>query len=186
MRRKKLVYGICASVIATAIISVANPAGAIDLTELPAAGAAVALGEGSSYEEVQETIEAYVNATKDTTDNQTLLKFDFTNEIEVIRAEQKDDAVVQPVATESLPVVISAEKEPVEMSEMPVFTSTAEAAVLQKDQKELIPVELLVIPGADVSVEDPNAEYSKLVIAQVDRYVNVRAEADTESEVPSG
>lgn len=183
MRRKKLVYGICASVIATAIISVANPVGAIDLTELPAAGAAVALGEGSSYEEVQETIEAYVNATKDTTDNQTLLKFDFTNEIEVIRAEQKDDAVVQPVATESLPVVISAEKEPVEMSEMPVFTSTAEAAVLQKDQKELIPVELLVIPGADVSVEDPNAEYSKLVIAQVDRYVNVRAEADTESEV---
>lgn len=184
MRRKKLVYGLCASVIATAIISIANPTGAIDFTELPGAGAAVALGEGSSYEEVQGTIEAYVAATKDTTDNKELLQLDLTNEIEVIRAEDKEEVpMIQPVAKEALPEVIVAEKEVVTVQEEPEWTPEAEVAVLIKGEKDLIPVELLEIPGADVSIEDPNAEFSKLVIAQVDRYVNVRAEADTESEV---
>lgn len=184
MRRKKLVYGLCASVIATAIISIANPAGAIDFTELPGAGAAVALGEGSSYEEVQGTIEAYVAATKDTTDNKELLQLDLTNEIEVIRAEDQEEVpMIQPVAKEALPEVIVAEKEVVTVQEEPEWTPEAEVAVLIKGEKDLIPVELLEIPGADVSIEDPNAEFSKLVIAQVDRYVNVRAEADTESEV---
>ncbi|MBR4965902.1 MAG: SH3 domain-containing protein [Lachnospiraceae bacterium] len=184
MRRKKLVYGLCASVIATAIISIANPAGAIDFTELPGAGAAVALGEGSSYEEVQGTIEAYVAATKDTTDNKELLQLDLTNEIEVIRAEDQGEVpMIQPVAKEALPEVIVAEKEVVTVQEEPEWTPEAEVAVLIKGEKDLIPVELLEIPGADVSIEDPNAEFSKLVIAQVDRYVNVRAEADTESEV---
>lgn len=183
MRRKKLVYGICASVIATAIISVANPAGAIDFTELPAAGAAVALGEGSSYEEVQGTIAAYVEATKDTTDNKELLLLDLTNETEVVRAtEEKTQEVSTPVVTEALPEVIVATSEKV-TEEKAEWTADAEEAVLIKADNELIPVELLDVPGADIAVEDPNSEFSKLVIAQVDRYVNVRAEADTESEV---
>lgn len=184
MRRKKLVYGICASVIATAIISIANPAGAIDFTELPGAGAAVALGEGSSHEEVQGTIEAYVAATKDTTDNKELLQLDLTNQIEVIRAEETEEAtVIVPVAKEALPEVIVAEKEEVAEQEELAWTADAQVAVLIKEESELIPVEMLEIPGADVSIDDPDAEFSKLVIAQVDRYVNVRAEADTESDV---
>ncbi|MBQ7833026.1 MAG: SH3 domain-containing protein [Lachnospiraceae bacterium] len=48
----------------------------------------------------------------------------------------------------------------------------------------VIPTEELEIPGANVAVkEEVPAEFENLVIAQVNDYVNVRAEANTESEI---
>ncbi|MBO5325946.1 MAG: SH3 domain-containing protein [Lachnospiraceae bacterium] len=51
-------------------------------------------------------------------------------------------------------------------------------------ETEIIPAEELEIPGANVAVkEEVPSEYENLVIAQVNDYVNVRAEANTESEI---
>ncbi len=182
MRRKKLVCGVCASVIAMAMVSIASPAGAIDFTELPGAGAAVALGEATSYEEVHGTIEAYVAATKDTTDNKEIFQMDLENKVDVIRAREQETKEVNAPAT--LPEVITAQTEDeLILPEPSEWSSESEVAVLIKDEAELTPVELLEIPGADVSVENPDAEFANLVIAQVDRYVNVRADANIDSEV---
>ncbi|MBQ7766058.1 MAG: C40 family peptidase [Lachnospiraceae bacterium] len=49
---------------------------------------------------------------------------------------------------------------------------------------EIIPTEELEIPGENVAVkEEIPAEFQNLVIAQVNDYVNVRAEANTEAEI---
>lgn len=50
--------------------------------------------------------------------------------------------------------------------------------------ENLIPTEELEIPGANVAVkEQVPTEFENLVIAQVDDYVNVRSEANTEAEI---
>lgn len=49
---------------------------------------------------------------------------------------------------------------------------------------EIIPTEELEIPGENVAVKDATlSEFENLVIAQVNDYVNVRAEANTEAEI---
>ncbi len=181
MKRKKLMYGLCASLIAVAVINTSIPTSANDFVELPAAGAAVALGEGTSYEEVQGLIEAYVEINQNPT-NVVMLQLDTETEIQVVDATTINTEEV-PVA-ETMPETITAmPEENMEEAAQPEWTAESQEAVLVKTEEELTPVEELEIPGADVAVEDPDAEFSKLVIAQVDRYVNVRAEANTESEV---
>ena len=146
-----------------------------------AAGAAVALGEGTSYEEVQGLIEAYVEVQQNPT-NVVMLQLDTETEIQVVDATTINTEDVP--ATEAMPETITATtEENIEETVQPEWTAESQEAVLVKPEEELTPVEELEIPGADVAVEDPDAEFSNLVIAQVDRYVNVRAEANTESEI---
>lgn len=181
MKRKKLMYGLCASLIAAAVINTSIPTSANDFIELPAAGAAVALGEGTSYEEVQGLIEAYVEVQQNPT-NVVMLQLDTETEIQVVDATTVNTEDVP--ATEAMPETITATtEENIEETVQPEWTAESQEAVLVKPEEELTPVEELEIPGADVAVEDPDAEFSNLVIAQVDRYVNVRAEANTESEI---
>lgn len=181
MKRKKLMYGLCASLIAAAVINTSIPTSANDFIELPAAGAAVALGEGTSYEEVQGLIEAYVEVQQNPT-NVVMLQLDTETEIQVVDATTINTEDVP--ATEAMPETITAAtEENIEETVQPEWTAESQEAVLVKPEEELTPVEELEIPGADVAVEDPDAEFSNLVIAQVDRYVNVRAEANTESEI---
>lgn len=181
MKRKKLMYGLCASFIAAAVINTSIPTSANDFIELPAAGAAVALGEGTSYEEVQGLIEAYVEVQQNPT-NVVMLQLDTETEIQVVDATTINTEDVP--ATEAMPETITATtEENIEETVQPEWTAESQEAVLVKPEEELTPVEELEIPGADVAVEDPDAEFSNLVIAQVDRYVNVRAEANTESEI---
>lgn len=181
MKRKKLMYGLCASLIAAAVINTSIPTSANDFIELPAAGAAVALGEGTSYEEVQGLIEAYVEVQQNPT-NVVMLQLDTETEIQVVDATTINTEDVP--ATEAMPETITATtEENIEETVQPEWTAESQEAVLVKPEEELTPVEELEIPGADVAVEDPDAEFSNLVIAQVDRYVNVRAEANTESEI---
>lgn len=182
MRRKKLVCGMCASVIAMAMMNFAVSVDATDMTELPAAGVAVILGEGVAYDEVQDSIETYIASLKKTEESHTL-QMNNETAIEVIRAVEKETH--EPVADFMAIEVVKAQPEATEevVLETAEWTSESEVAVLIKEESELTPMSDLVIPGEDVSVENPDAEYEKLVIAQVDRYVNVRSQANTESEV---
>ncbi len=181
MKRKKLMYGLCASLVALAVINISIPTSANDFIELPAAGAAVALGEGTSYEEVQGLIEAYVEIQQNPT-NVVMLQLDTETEIQVVDATTINTEDMP--AAETMPEAITATtEENIEETVQPEWTAESQEAVLVKPEEELTPVAELEIPGADVAVEDPDAEFSNLVIAQVDRYVNVRAEANTESEI---
>ncbi len=163
MRRKKLICGVCASVITLAIAGLSNSADATDFTELPAAGAAVVLGEGTAYDEVQDSIEAYVASLKQTTESE---------EVETKVAGGTEEEVL-PTETEIEEVIAE------ESNAEPVVMEIAEV----KDIK-VIPASQLEIPGADFCVKEPEKnEFENLVIAQVNDYVNVRESADTESEI---
>ncbi|MBE5886713.1 MAG: hypothetical protein E7284_09965 [Lachnospiraceae bacterium] len=89
---------------------------------------------------------------------------------EVIKADTvlADNTAQSGVADESITAEAATE------------TNTEEAITGNK----IIPTEELEIPGANVAVkEEIPAEYENLVIADVNDYVNVRAEANTESEI---
>lgn len=181
MKRKKLVCGICASVITMAMISAVDPVDANGFTELPAAGIAVVLGEGTAYDELQGTVEACNALNKQTAEN-NILEITTNTAVEVIRASDESKETGSIVETAPISVV-KAETEAENKSKSEVWNADSEVAVLLKDVSELTPTEMLEVPGVDVSVEDSNAEYTNLVIAQVDRYVNVRSEANADSEV---
>lgn len=230
--------GICALAIGVAIagISVTTEANG-KFTELPAAGAAVDIGEGSSYIDVQASIESIVKTSSSyasTTSSVGLQTIE--NNVSVVRAEsvgvqssetavsseaayvQQEVKTIEPVTVVTVQEVASENvseessnvvSEVVKADSIPVQTSevaedgvatteiaseselVAETGVgvavteeIDAEETQIVPTEELDIPGANVAVkEEVPAEFKDLVIAQVNDYVNVRAEANTESEI---
>ncbi len=230
--------GICALAIGVAIagISVTTEANG-KFTELPAAGAAVDIGEGSSYIDVQASIESIVKTSSSyasTTSSVGLQTIE--NNVSVVRAEsvgvqssetavsseaayvQQEVKTIEPVTVVTVQEVTSENvseessnvvSEVVKADSIPVQTSevaedgvatteiaseselVAETGVgvavteeIDAEETQIVPTEELDIPGANVAVkEEVPAEFKDLVIAQVNDYVNVRAEANTESEI---
>ncbi len=230
--------GICALAIGVAIagISVTTEANGM-FTELPAAGAAVDIGEGSSYIDVQASIESIVKTSSSyasTTSSVGLQTIE--NNVSVVRAEsvgvhssetavsseaayvQQEVKTIEPVTVVTVQEVASENvseessnvvSEVVKADSIPVQTSevaedgvatteiaseselVAETGVgvavteeIDAEETQIVPTEELDIPGANVAVkEEVPAEFKDLVIAQVNDYVNVRAEANTESEI---
>lgn len=229
MRRKKLTTGICAMGIAIAMASLSLSVEANGkFTELPAAGAAVDIGEGSSYIDVQASIESIVKDSSAYASNTSSVELQtIQNNVSVVRATESIDeqsvagaqisseaayeenaqtiqpitaatvqeATTEPVSEEqmvSTPEVIKADTvlaDNTAQSGVADESITAEAATETNTEEaitgnEIIPTEELEIPGANVAVkEEIPAEYENLVIADVNDYVNVRAEANTESEI---
>ncbi len=229
MRRKKLTTGICAMGIAIAMASLSLSVEANGkFTELPAAGAAVDIGEGSSYIDVQASIESIVKDSSAYASNTSSVELQtIQNNVSVVRATESIDeqsvagaqisseaayeentqtiqpitaatvqeATTEPVSEEqmaSTPEVIKADTvlaDNTAQSGIADESITAEAATETNTEEaitgnKIIPTEELEIPGANVAVkEEIPAEYENLVIADVNDYVNVRAEANTESEI---
>ncbi len=229
MRRKKLTTGICALGIAIAMASLSLSVEANGkFMELPAAGAAVDIGEGSSYIDVQASIESIVKDSSAYASNTSSVELQtIQNNVSVVRATESieeqsvaeaqisseaayeentqtiqpitaatvQEATTEPVSEEqmaSTPEVIKADTVLADntaqggvadesiTAETATETNTEEAIAGNK----IIPTEELEIPGANVAVkEEIPAEYENLVIADVNDYVNVRAEANTESEI---
>lgn len=229
MRRKKLTTGICAMGIAIAMASLSLSVEANGkFTELPAAGAAVDIGEGSSYIDVQASIESIVKDSSAYASNTSSVELQtIQNNVSVVRATESIDeqsvagaqisseaayeentqtiqpitaatvqeATTEPVSEEqmaSTPEVIKADTvlaDNTAQSGVADESITAETATETNTEEaitgnKIIPTEELEIPGANVAVkEEIPAEYENLVIADVNDYVNVRAEANTESEI---
>jgi len=236
MRRKKLTMGVCALAMAVVIAGLSLPTEATGkFKELPAAGVAVDMGEGSSYIDVQATIESITKDNKSyATGTSSVALGTIENNVSVVRAmsstettktveavvssevayTEAESTSIEPVTvatvqqnsevttseeqTSATPEVVKvgsgyeeatvtttestsesvSETSEEEISSEEVVTETAEEEI------EIIPTEELEIPGANVAVkEEVPAEFENLVIAQVNDYVNVRAEANTESEI---
>ncbi len=225
MRRKKLSLGVCALAIGIAVAGISLSVEANGkFTELPAAGAAVDMGDGSLYTEVQASIESLMEESSTEQTVKSSLGFQsIQNNVSVVRAA--DEESVSEVAESG---VVSSEAAVAEQGKVaiePVTVATVEEAttevvtqekmaaapqtikadtVLADDvngneqtetdlasdttenieEKTIIPTEELEIPGENVAVkEEVPSEFENLVIAQVNDYVNVRAEANTESEI---
>ena len=212
MRRRKLVCGMCALSVGVAIIAMSGSAmeATDSFTKLPAAGAAVVLGEGVAYDEAAEAIETYVAGLTDSTPKTGVLE-DVYADVAVIRAPEEKNEIVQETVKEekiketvelaqpvTADVAQSSEQVSTEAASETVLTITADTeekllagikigndvTAEATEVVELIPQEELDIPGADVAVKEKlPKEYENLVVAQVNDYVNVREEADTDSEV---
>lgn len=221
MRRKKLTFGACALAITFVVSSLGLHAEATgQFAQLPAAGVAVEMGEGVSYEDMQSSIEAIVReSSKYTTNTSSVDLQTITNDVSVVRAGSVSDnssegqqakttsseetsAVIVPVTAEGVqemtseavsepvsetPEAITAQSIPVTSEEeISVADANSEAIELAEVQvnENLIPTEELEIPGENVAVKEQiPAEFENLVIAQVNDYVNVRSEANTEAEI---
>ena len=225
--------GVCALAISVAIVGLSLPTEASGkFTKLPAAGAAVDLGEGSSYVDVQASIESIVKDSSSYAGGTSSVGLQtIQNNVAVVRASEAEVAsesdevavsseaayaenevkAIEPITvatveeakTEvpseeqmaSVPAAIKANTVLAETdidgvtdaSEEDVVVAAEEVADSDAEAVEapaVIPTEELEIPGANVAVkEEVPAEFENLVIAQVNDYVNVRAEANTESEI---
>ncbi len=229
MRRKKLTMGVCALAISIVVAGLSLSTEATGkFTELPAAGAAVDMGDGSSYIDVQASIESIMKENKAyATGTSSVGLATIENNVSVVRAtnvaESKENVTVisseaayteaevktiQPVTaatvtevtseassvetTSATPEVVKADTILTEMENV-ADGSNGIAEVKENlaaetgnaiEETQIIPTEELEIPGANVAVkEEVPAEFENLVIAQVNDYVNVRAEANTESEI---
>ncbi len=232
MRRKKLTLGVCALAIGIVIAGLSLSTEATGkFTELPAAGAAVDMGDGSSYIDVQATIESIMKENKAyATGTSSVGLATIENNVSVVRATESpatgattetvvsseaaytvaEAKTIQPVTaatvqeatsettsveqTSATPEVVKADTILTEMESVAdgsngiseVQDKVAGDAVTENtiDETQIIPAEDLEIPGANVAVkEEVPSEFENLVIAQVNDYVNVRAEANTESEI---
>ena len=232
MRRKKLTLGVCALAIGIVIAGLSLSTEATGkFTELPAAGAAVDMGDGSSYIDVQATIESIMKENKAyATGTSSVGLATIENNVSVVRATESpatgattetavsseaaytvaEAKTIQPVTaatvqeatsettsveqTSATPEVVKADTILTEMESVAdgsngiseVHDKVAGDAVTENtiDETQIIPAEDLEIPGANVAVkEEVPSEFENLVIAQVNDYVNVRAEANTESEI---
>ena len=232
MRRKKLTLGVCALAIGIVIAGLSLSTEATGkFTELPAAGAAVDMGDGSSYIDVQATIESIMKENKAyATGTSSVGLATIENNVSVVRATESpatgattetavsseaaytvaEAKTIQPVTaamvqeatsettsveqTSATPEVVKADTILTEMESVAngsngiseVQDKVAEDAVTENTigETQIIPAEDLEIPGANVAVkEEVPSEFENLVIAQVNDYVNVRAEANTESEI---
>ena len=223
--------GVCALVISMVITGLSLPSEATGkFAKMPAAGAAVDMGEGSSYVDVQATIESIIKDNKSyTTGNSAVGLETIENNVSVVRVNSVTDqkeavtpvisseaayaesevkailpvtaATIQEVNTEVVseeqtsvtPEVVKADTVTVAGNNTAIIAENGNADVkaLQNiavsdaiKTADLIPTEELEIPGANVAVkEEVPAEFANLVIAQVNDYVNVRAEANTEAEI---
>ena len=229
MRRKKLTVGVCALVISMVIAGLSLPSEATGkFAKMPAAGAAVDMGEGSSYVDVQASIESIMKDNKSYATGTSSVGLEtIENNVSVVRvssvAETEETAktvvsseaavaetetssiqpvtvaTVQEVSSEAVseeqtsvtPEVVKADTVTESMSEVAVVAEDAnvgatasENTEITEETVEIIPTEELEIPGENVAVkEEVPAEFQNLVIAQVNDYVNVRAEASTEAEI---
>lgn len=232
MRRKKLTLGVCALAIGIVVAGLSLSTEATGkFTELPAAGAAVDMGDGSSYIDVQATIESIMKENKAyATGTSSVGLATIENNVSVVRATEStttetvsetavsseaaytvaEAKTIQPVTvatvqeatsettsveqTSATPEVVKADTILTEMESVAdgsngiseVQDKTTEGADTEEaiEETQIIPAEELEIPGANVAVkEEVPSEFENLVIAQVNDYVNVRAEANTESEI---
>ena len=229
MRRKKLTVGVCALVISMVVAGLSLPSEATGkFAKMPAAGAAVDMGEGSSYVDVQASIESIMKDNKSYATGTSSVGLEtIENNVSVVRvssvAETEETAktvvsseaavaetetssiqpvtvaTVQEVSSEAVseeqtsvtPEVVKADTVTESMSEVAVVAEDAnvgatasENTEVTEEAVEIIPTEELEIPGENVAVkEEVPAEFQNLVIAQVNDYVNVRAEASTEAEI---
>lgn len=232
MRRKKLTLGVCALAIGIVVAGLSLSTEATGkFTELPAAGAAVDMGDGSSYIDVQATIESIMKENKAyATGTSSVGLATIENNVSVVRATESpatetvsetavsseaaytvaETKTIQPVTvatvqeatsettsveqTSATPEVVKADTILTEMESVAdgsndiseVQDKIVEGAGTEGTiaETEIIPAEELEIPGANVAVkEEVPSEFENLVIAQVNDYVNVRAEANTESEI---
>lgn len=232
MRRKKLTLGVCALAIGIVVAGLSLSTEATGkFTELPAAGAAVDMGDGSSYIDVQATIESIMKENKAyATGTSSVGLATIENNVSVVRATESpatetvsetavsseaaytvaETKTIQPVTvatvqeatseatsveqTSATPEVVKADTILTEMESVAdgsngiseVQDKIVEGADSEEaiDETQIIPAEELEIPGANVAVkEEVPSEFENLVIAQVNDYVNVRAEANTESEI---
>ncbi len=231
MRHKKLTMGVCALAISVVVagLTLSAEAGG-KFTQLPAAGAAIDMGDGSSFIDVQATIESIIkdNSLYATGASSVGLQT-IQNDLSVVRAPEEtaeikvepvlsteaaytvaQTPVIQPVTVETVQEIVAEPASETLIAETPVMV-TAEVTVsdvveansededadvasemeavseineIEVAEVQIIPTEELEIPGANVAVKEViPAEFENLVIAQVNDYINVRAEANTESEI---
>lgn len=230
MRRKMLTLGACALAISIVVAGLSLPTEATGkFAKMPAAGAAVDMGEGSSYVDVQASIESIMkDNTSYATGTSSVGLETIENNVSVVRAPgttetvdataiavsseaaytENADKLIQPVTVttvqetvsevssvepvSAIPVVVKEETVLAEMTTVADSSSDVLSASDEVEQSaeaiaeevEIIPTEELEIPGENVAVkEEVPAEFVNLVIAQVNDYVNVRAEANTEAEI---
>ena len=131
MRRKKLTMGVCALVISMVITGLSLPSEATGkFAKMPAAGAAVDMGEGSSYVDVQTTIESIIKDNKSyTTGNSAVGLETIENNVSVVRVNSVTD-----------------QKEAV----TPVISS--EAAYAESEVKAILPVTAATIQEVNTEV----------------------------------
>lgn len=168
------------------------------INELPAAGAAVAIGEGESFSDMKDKVVEIVLNNGDEKQQKQVLSA-VNAEKEEISEEATNSSVISlnaaftdPVLF-ALPVVpeVVEKKEVAEADNIAVLPKNEETIEMSADTNEgenvctvtsipsEVPAEVITSNEETKEIED----FSNLVIADVNDYVNVRAEASTESEI---
>lgn len=201
MKRKNLLAGACL-VVLTVMISFSgnqlNAKAEYAINELPAAGAAVAIGEGESFSDMKDKVVEIVLNNGDEKQQKQVLSA-VNAEKEEISEESTNSSVISMNAAFTDPVLFALpvvpevveKKEVAETDNIAVLPKNEEAVEMSADAVEEenvctvtsipseVPAEVITSNEESKEIED----FSNLVIADVNDYVNVRAEASTESEV---
>lgn len=203
MKRKNLICGACVLAVAAAMMIAGrnvNTKAENAINALPAAGASVALGEGESFSGMQERIVAIVlnNSTSNNSQKSPLTavaasRADITdNNIEKsmisLNAAMSDPVLfTTPEVVVSEPVIEENRVAYLPVSNEDVLMEIAANDIVSVSEEKTtvvcgIPSDVPVVTVDDNSEQDIE-EFANLVIADVNNYVNVRAEANTESEI---
>ena len=136
MRRKKLILGVCALAIGVAVAGLSFSAEANGkFTELPAAGVAVDMGEGSSHIDVQASIESIVQETSSYASNTSSVGLQtIQNNVSVVRAETTEPQSVQPSVVSSEAAYVEAEVKTIQ----PVTVATVQEVTSEITSEEYV------------------------------------------------
>lgn len=178
MRRKTLCCGMCTIAFIVAVAGFAMKGECKNGTMLPAAGFAAISGDGTSYEELREEIETIV--AKNTQNSNKLFK----------KNEKKSDVKASEKLTKlsdsAASIFSSGEQVSAPARSNATDANNAEgtsenASLVQTENKDEADVKEVETVLDDKALED--LYFSNLVIADVDDYVNVRSENNTDSEI---
>lgn len=178
MRRKKLILGVCAIAISVVVAGLSISAEANGkFTQLPAAGAAVAMGDGTSYVEVQASIESIIKENSNYANNRSSVGLQtIQNNVTVIRAVES---------------IVSDEAATTGQTTQDIVNESALAAATSAQTKETqAPVAVTEPVKAETiaSSQDPMSEeqmQTAPVVIKVDTVV-VNEETASESIMPTG
>ena len=170
MRRKKLTFGACALAITFVVSSLGLHAEATgQFAQLPAAGVAVEMGEGVSYEDMQSSIEAIVReSSKYTTNTSSVDLQTVTNDVSVVRAGSVSDnssegQQAKTTSSEETSAVIV----PVTAEGVQEMTSEAVSEPVSETPEAITAQSIPVISEEEISVADANSEAIELAEVQV-------------------
>ncbi len=178
MRRKKLILGVCAIAISVVVAGFSISAEANGkFTQLPAAGAAVAMGEGSSYVEVQASIESIVKENSNYANNRSAVGLQtIQNNVTVIRA-------VESIVSDEAATTVQTTQDIVNEPDLAVATS-AQTIETQASVAVTEPVKAETVASSQEPMSEEQMQAAPVVI-KVDTVV-VNEETASESIMPIG